>query len=554
MPTSNNLQVGQWLFSEKYQQACRVIECRTLWNETTCQVWFPGNNAVVNVRADQLRSIPDSTMALAALKYIAAAARIADALTQNTLLAPIESSVIPLPHQIRAVSRATMNNRVRYLLADEVGLGKTIEAGLIMRELKLRGRVARTLVLAPRGLVTQWVAEMRAHFNEEFRALVPSDFPVYRRVTQTDNVWCSFHQVICSMDSVKPVESRQGWSREQIADYNRDRFEDLISAGWDLVIIDEAHRTAGATDQVARYQLAHAIAESTPCLLLLTATPHQGKTEAFHRLVSLLDLDAFPDLQSLTRDRVQTYVIRTEKRHAIDTDGKPLFKPRRTQLIPVSWQERHKGQHALYGAVTEYVRLGYNQSLKEKRSYIGFLMLLMQRLVTSSTRAVRTTLERRLAVLTMPEEQLELFPNIAEEEWVDLDAQEQMENLLKARLKSLKNEHGEVKLLLETARRNEITAADAKAEALLDWVYRLQQEESDPELKVLVFTEFVSTQEMLCEFLQERGFAVVTLNGSMEGDVRSRVRDRWRRRPPRCEAGRARRAPPVSARCVSAGR
>jgi hypothetical protein len=102
--------------------------------------------------------------------YIAAAARVADALTQDVLLAPIESSVIPLPHQIRALSRAIANDRVRYLLADEVGLGKTIEAGLIMRELKLRGLVKRTLVIAPKGLVSQWVAEMQAHFNETFPA------------------------------------------------------------------------------------------------------------------------------------------------------------------------------------------------------------------------------------------------------------------------------------------------------------------------------------------------------------------------------------------------
>ena len=93
------------------------------------------------------------------------------------LLAPIEASVIPLPHQIRALRHAIEHDRVRYLLADEVGLGKTIEAGLVMRELKLRGLVRRTLVIAPKGLVTQWVAEMQTHFGEEFRLLVPSDFP-----------------------------------------------------------------------------------------------------------------------------------------------------------------------------------------------------------------------------------------------------------------------------------------------------------------------------------------------------------------------------------------
>ena len=82
--------------------------------------------------------------------------------------------------------------QVRYLLADEVGLGKTIEAGLIMRELKLRRMVRRTLVVAPKGLVTQWVAEMRTHFDEEFRLFIPSDFSVFRRITQEDNVWQTY--------------------------------------------------------------------------------------------------------------------------------------------------------------------------------------------------------------------------------------------------------------------------------------------------------------------------------------------------------------------------
>jgi SNF2 family DNA or RNA helicase len=149
------------------------------------------------------------------LTYVAAAARVTDALTQDLLLAPMASSVIPLPHQIRALSRAISGEQVRYLLADEVGLGKTIEAGLILRELKLRGLVTRTLVVAPKGLVTQWVVEMRTHFGEDFRLLVPSDFSAYRHIAPSDNLWRSHPQVICSMDAVKPIESRRGWSAAQ---------------------------------------------------------------------------------------------------------------------------------------------------------------------------------------------------------------------------------------------------------------------------------------------------------------------------------------------------
>ena len=224
------------------------------------------------------------------------------------------------------MSRAIAGDRIRYLLADEVGLGKTIEAGLILRELKLRGLVKRVLVIAPKGLVTQWVAEMRTHFNEDFRLLIPSDFSAYRRIAKEDNIWQSHPQVVCPMDSVKPMESRRGWSAKQVADYNQERFEDLVSAGWDLIIVDEAHRLGGSTDQVARFKLGQGLCEAAPYFLMLSATPHQGKTDAFHRLVSLLDAQAFPDVGSVTRDRVQPYVIRTEKRHAINRGGKTAFQ------------------------------------------------------------------------------------------------------------------------------------------------------------------------------------------------------------------------------------
>ncbi len=515
-----------WYYSPEHGELCRVIETQTLWGQTVCRVWLPGKDTVVRLPAAHLRPVHEASVGTVdGIAYLAAAARVADALTQDVLLAPIESSVIPLPHQIRALSRAISNDRVRYLLADEVGLGKTIEAGLIMRELKLRGLVRRTLVIAPKGLVTQWVAEMRTHFGEEFRLLIPSDFSAYRRIAPEDNLWQSHPQVVCPMDSVKPLDGRRGWSREQVAEYNRERFEDLISAGWDLVIVDEAHRLGGSTDQVARYKLGQGLAEAAPYLLLLSATPHQGKTDAFYRLITLVDAQAFADESSVAKERVQPYVIRTEKRRAIDAEGKPLIKPRRTELAPVSWKERHRDQRLLYEAVTEYVREGYNQAIAEKRSYIGFLMILMQRLVVSSTRAIRTTLERRLEALEAPQEQLTLFPQLSEEEWADLDGQEQMDTLLKARLTALKNERAEVKLLLEAARRCQAQGPDAKAEALLDWIYRLQAEEGDPDLKVLVFTEFVPTQEMLYEFLTERGITVVCLNGSMDMEERKRVQD-----------------------------
>ena len=179
------------------------------------------------------------------------------------------------------------------------------------------------------------------------------------------------------------------------------------------------------------------------------------------------------------------------------------------------------------------MRQGYNQAMLEKRSTIGFLMILMQRLVVSSTRAIKSTLTRRLEVLRTEDSgltQRNLFDSdenheLTPDDFYDLDGQEQVETLLSTSLQALKNEHAEVKLLLEAAAGCEEAGPDAKAEALLDWLYRLQSEEGDPDLKALVFTEFVSTQDMLQRFLRERGFTVVCLNGSMDMEERKRVQE-----------------------------
>jgi SNF2 family DNA or RNA helicase len=522
-----SVSTGDWCYSLDHDEPGRVIAIDAVWGEETAQVWLARRDAVVRLHLSRLQPLAEAVApTLDHLGYVAAAARILDAMERDALIAPLEGSVIPLPHQLYALQRAMSGDRVRYLLADEVGLGKTIEAGLILRELKVRGLAKRILVVAPTGLTSQWVSEMQTHFNEDFRLVQPGNFPAWRQlagVDENENLWRLHDQVVCPLDSIKPMDARRGWSREQIDRYNRERFEDLVSAGWDLVVIDEAHRLGGSSELVARYRLGEALAHASPYLLLLSATPHQGKTDAFRRLVAFLDADALPDDESVTRDNVAPYVIRTEKRRAIDADGKPLFRPRYTQIVSVEWDASRQEQRALYDAVTEYVREGYNQALREKRTAIGFLMILMQRLVTSSTAAIRTALERRLEVLELPPGQLSLFGEDVGDDWVELDGQDQMESLLQNRLKGLKNERAEVELLLSAARRCEARAPDGKVEALLGWIQNLQREESDPALKALVFTEFVPTQTMLAEFLRQRGYTVVCLNGSMDVEARKAV-------------------------------
>jgi superfamily II DNA or RNA helicase len=519
---------GTWIWSLVHRAPGRIVEVEDLWGQRRYRVWLPSLNSVLLHREEEISAGAQTSGAEqfgSRVKFAAVAGRVLNLLNDSKLLAPLDAAVVPLPHQIRCLRRVVAHpGKVRYLLADEVGLGKTIEAGLAFRELKLRGLVKRVLVVAPKGLIPQWIVEMRERFGEDFRHFDPGQFEAYRKITQDENIWRSHDRVICSMDAVKPLDTRKGWDRLQIETFNRDRIIGLASAGWDLIVIDESHRVAGSSDTVARHGMARMLAEAAPYLLLLSATPHQGKTDAFQRLMSLLDPEAFPDESSVTRDRVAPYIVRTEKRQALNHDGSPLFKPRLTKLVGVSWTG-HEAQRELYDAVTEYVRQGYNQAMREKKTHVGFLMVLMQRLVSSSTRAIAATLERRLSVLSEPIGQMELFPDT--ETWSQMDGQEQLDTMLRQRIKALDNEKDEVRVLLEAARRVDAAGPDAKASALLEWIYRMQAEEADPELKVLIFTEFVPTQSMLAAFLQDRGISVVCLNGSMGLEDRKEVQKRF---------------------------
>lgn len=517
--------ISENYYSSVHNKPCRVINKQSLWGQVVYKVWLPDEDIVATLTEDQLRPLREqSAVCIEQIKYIATAAKIADAISrENILLAPIESAVIPLPHQINVLSKAISGDQVRYLLADEVGLGKTIEAGLIIKELKLRGLLKRVLVLTPSGLTNQWVSEMQVHFSEEFIKIDPGVFSVAENLFKTDNLWTVHDQVVCSMDSVKPMDRRRGWSHERVAAYNKQRFEDMVTAGWDMIIVDEAHRLGGSSDSVARYKLGKALSDAAPYMLLLSATPHQGKTDGFYRLMNILEHDDFPDQQSVTRERVQPYVVRTEKRNAIDYNGEKLFNPRNTQLVPIKWKPQHSKQKLLYDAVTEYVRQGYNQAILEKKSYVGFLMILMQRLIASSTRAIRTTLEKRLDVLQAQSSNIYLFPELENDDFADMDDQDIINALAEMRTQALKNERQEVGILLKAAKECEQVETDAKAETLLEWIYKLQQKESDPDLKVLIFTSFLPTQDMLKEFLESRGMSVVCLNGSMSIDDRQKA-------------------------------
>lgn len=539
-----------WQYITTHNCPCKVIEEEKLWGQTICRVWLPEQDAVVKVLKSVLQPL-DSELQSDAEKYrigyIAAASKVAEILEGSSsvsdgqvLLAPMESNVIPLPHQINVLSRAISSDRVRYLLADEVGLGKTIEAGLILRELKLRGLVRRTLVVTPKSIAMQWVAEMSTHFSEAFSLINPGDLDALERLERPTeifndiplspsdyNPWFRFPQAIVTLDAVKPLAKRRGWSKEKIQKYNSNRYEKLVHGKWDLIIVDEAHRLGGSTDQVARFKLGQGLSEAAPYLLLLSATPHQGKTDAFARLMSLLDPMTFPDAESITRERVADFVLRTEKRKSVTAHGDPLFKARTTRTQKINLRTNPQ-QVVLYNEVTAYVKDGYNQAVKDRKPHIGFLMVLLQRIVTSSTYAIRCTLERRLNVLEEMGNDVKSGIRTIQEDLEELTAQEQLNELIEINEPERLNEIEQVKFLLSLARDSEISGPDVKTTILLDLIYQIQGEEGDDQLKLLIFTEFVSTQEMLKQFLEERGIICATLNGSMSMDERRMAQRKFR--------------------------
>jgi len=507
-----------WLWSHEHQQAVQLINTQQVADTFFYRVWIPGKNSVSLAPSTQFLPIENSeALTKEEIIYRTAAGKVGEILSQDMFVSPVSSNLIPLPHQIHALTRIFQKEKIRYLLADEVGLGKTIEAGMVIKELKLRKKISRVLILAPKGLVKQWIEELRLRFNEDFKLIVPES--AERITSDNGNIWNLFDQVVVPLDSVKPLRYRSGWTPQKIEEYNQKRFKDLILAKWDLIVIDEAHKLAGTSSQVARYRLGKGLARASTYLLLLSATPHQGKTDAFLRLMSILDNHIFHEGMEISHELVEKYVIRTEKRNAIDLQGRPLFKKRHTATIAIRWEEDHALQRELYQQITDYVRTGYNQARLENRNYIGFLMVLMQRLVSSSTRAIRTALEKRQSVLSGALLEEKTSPQV-DEDWWDLEPEERLSMLLSSAPQTYREEIEKVNNLLALACRCEAVRPDAKAERLNELILTLRAQENNPDLKFLVFTEFVTTQEMLREFLTAHGFSVVCLNGSMSLEER----------------------------------
>lgn len=418
------------------------------------------------------------------------------------------SRVDPLPHQLEAVYGVLLKRpKVRFLLADDPGAGKTIMAGLFLKELKYRGLVRRVLIVTPANLTDQWRRELKEKFNETFvianRETVNAHFG--------ESIWEKESQVITSLDFAK---------REPY-------IEELRGMYWDLVIVDEAHKLSAIRygreiKRSQRYRLGEVLSETSTHILFLTATPHQGNQERFRLLLDLLEPDLFATLgilEEAARAGENPVLLRRLKEDMTDFEGKPLFPPRHvhTPAFRLSPSER-----TLYDAVTDYVRQYFNRALDEQRRNVGLAMTVLQRRLASSTHAIASSLENRLRRLQKLSEEVSKLKsepsqgNDIPEDLEDLPEEERWEledRLLKLTLArnydELVAEISKLEQLSKRARTLARLEDDTKLKELLNVLEKIGNE------KLLVFTEHRDTLHFLVNALLRRGYRVTYIEGGM---------------------------------------
>ncbi len=407
----------------------------------------------------------------------------------------------PLPHQIHLVHHILASGNLNWLIADDVGLGKTVEVGMLLSALVRRGTFRRVLLVTPAGLVNQWKEELHHKFGK-------SDFQVYGEDFHIHDTrhWKLYDHVIASVDRLK----------------SDTHLNNLMQAEpWDLVVFDEAHRLSRIQSGMSfkssdRFRLATALRRKTDSLLLLTATPHQGKQDKFQALLELIRPEFKQEIQtlSLNPDILSQMVIRNHKADVTDVDGKFIFQGKLTTAVPVDLKQQEKDFEK---ELRKYLRQGYAAGGRKGGAAgraIGFVMSIYRKLTASSVAAIKKALENRLD---------RLRNNIFYEQ-TDIESVEETderfigeweENFDKSKSQFFE---GEV-ALLETL--------IGKAAALIDndsktsmFINELVPQilENNPEEKILIFTEYKGTQAYLAEALRNNfgTDSVYLIHGSMD--------------------------------------
>lgn len=472
-------------------------------------------------------------------------------------MAAVNSSDLePLPHQIKAVYREFLPRvPLRFLLADDPGAGKTIMAGLYIKELILRGYLKRCLIVVPGGLLDQWKQELYDKFGLTFQTLTRSDLDN----SPTPNPFVVNNFLIARMDQLSKRD---------------DQVEKAIKAAhWDLVIVDEAHRMSahysswkGEPKETRRFKLGRLLSKQTVNLLLMTATPHAGNDQDFELFLSLLDEDRFEGKKKNPHAKVQTdgLMRRMVKEDLLTFAGKPLFPERIAETVEYKLSP---AELELYELVTEYVREEMNRAEKivgagenKKRNNIGFALTVLQRRLASSPRAIMRSLERREQKLKdllariesgAAEEQINIaigIPQLVE----DIDFEDIDDEMAPAELEALENNEN-LDLLTASRSANELRTelvVLGKLVAKARIVNALQEDRKWLELqsilthsipgeplnearKFIVFSEHKDTLDYLREkmtTLLGEG-AVVSIHGGNSRDERTKARESFTQNP-----------------------
>jgi ERCC4-related helicase len=417
----------------------------------------------------------------------------------------------PLPHQIHLVHRILNSGSLDWLIADDVGLGKTVETGMLLYALQQRGLAKRILLITPAGLTRQWQEEMHDKFGLGDFQIYGHNFSIHKPVE-----WKMHDQVIASIDKLK---------QEQ-------HLELLLQAdAWDLVVFDEAHRLSRRQyglkyDASERFNLAASLRRSKKArsILLLSATPHQGMQDKFISLLELLRPERKRDLGllSLKPELLQDMVIRNYKADVTDALGNFVFHGKSTVAIEVPVNQQ---AFEFDKALQDYLRKGY-QAVKNKGqsgNAIGFVMTVYRKLAASSVAAIRKALYRRLKRLENHAlEELRQYSSAEDERF-----QGEFEEFTAESNASVREEFfdGEIELLkLLIQRVEQLFSHDDKLSRFMDTLLK-QLLKGSPEEKVLIFSEYRATQDYIQTALSERFGAqkVVLLHGGMSHDERRDV-------------------------------
>ncbi|MFD5565024.1 helicase-related protein [Kitasatospora griseola] len=480
--------------------------------------------------------------------------RIRLAFAHDPLFAVSMSGVRGLPHQIEAVYRHMLPQpRLRFVLADDPGAGKTIMAGLLLKELKLRGVVERVLILCPAPLTTQWQDEMLDKFDEQFE--VVGGEQVRHQVGRSP--WERYPMIVSSLDFAKRDDVR----------------EDLLRNQWDLVIVDEAHKASAVTKRgreervvkTKRYTAVEGVAQQADRLLLLTATPHSGDEDRFTRFLGLLDPDQFASADLVKKqiaNEDNPYFLRRQKEDLVDERNGALFVERhvRTQPFQLSTAE-----YDLYMSVTDYVNRYLGASGGSRGNAVALARTVLQRRLASSLGAIRSSLAKRANRLEELADQLTAMrPGDAarrlaalgrlpadsdfddvESESDDID--EVADDLLATevsgagQISQLRTEVAELRRLVAHADRVRTQGGEErKLTALRECLERAEfQELRDGRGKLLIFTEHRDTLEYLKQHLENWGYEVCTIHGGHPPAERKRIQHDFRQNKQICIATEA---------------